>query len=84
MGVNVTIQDDTLVGTHDLSYNFFITERDIGSNLATSMLANVQELNTFATVSAESRSLTQLTEDYLQSFNIILYGGWSEVSKLIN
>lgn len=80
MGVSVTLQDHSFVQIEDLSYNFFVNEADVNKSLALSMVERVQELNTFAKVSYELRSITELPDEYFSDFDVILVSGCSQVN----
>ena len=71
-GVSVTIQDDKNVTANDLASNFFLSKDDIGSNIAKSALSRISNLNNFATVKEETKSLSELSDEYFKQFAVIM------------
>ena len=78
----MTLHDSTTVSREDLSYNFFIDDTNVGQNLASAMIKNVQELNSYARVHHEDKPFHALTEEFFDGFDVISYGGWSEVGNI--
>ena len=61
-----------MVTDDDLSSNFFLNVNDVGKPMAAAALSRIQELNNYATVSIESKSLSELGDNYFEKFNVIL------------
>ena len=72
LGVSIVIQDTRVVTDDDLSSNFFLNVNDIGKPMATAALHRIQDLNSYATVTVETRSLNELNDNYFDKFNVIL------------
>ena len=71
-GVNITIQDDSAVSVHDLSSNFFLRAGDVGQSTVLASLPRIQQLNSFATVTTETRSLDSLEDAFFARFTVVL------------
>lgn len=71
-GMNVTIQDASVVRAEDLSFNFFISLDDVGSSTIQAALPRIQQLNTFTTVGVETRPLRDLDDAFFAHFTVIL------------
>lgn len=77
-GVSVVLLDQRTVDESDLAYNYFLKNDDVGNNVAEAACPRIQELNSFASVSVEKRSLSSLLEsdaDFLLQFTEILVSG---------
>ena len=78
-GMSICVNDSGVVAPGDLgSSGFFVRTEDLGKNMAESALPRIQELNNFANVSSETRSLEQLEDSFFQQFNIISLTNASE------
>lgn len=71
-GVNITIQDDSAVSAEDLSSNFFLRAGDVGQSTVLASLPRIQQLNSFASVTTETRSLDALEDDSFARFAVVL------------
>ena len=78
-GVNVVIQDAATVSVRDLSSNFFLTAADVGAPTVEAALPRIQQLNTYASVTAETRPLHQLGDDFFRDFSVVVVHDCSEV-----
>mmetsp|Transcript_25953 Transcript_25953/g.79824 ORF Transcript_25953/g.79824 Transcript_25953/m.79824 type:complete len:124 (-) Transcript_25953:4-375(-) len=56
-GFGATLADDATVAAKDLAYNFFVSDADVGANVAAASLPKVAELNPFARVDAKDAGL---------------------------
>jgi molybdopterin/thiamine biosynthesis adenylyltransferase len=79
-GVGVVVVDHRTVMESDLAYNFFLTDHDLGKNVAEAAVPRIQELNSFASVSVESRTLQDILlltglDDYIAQFSEVLVSG---------
>uniref|UniRef100_V9KCN4 E1 ubiquitin-activating enzyme n=1 Tax=Callorhinchus milii TaxID=7868 RepID=V9KCN4_CALMI len=66
---SVTIHDQGLAQWVDLSSQFFLREEDLGKNRAEVSQPRLAELNTYVPVTAY---LGELTEEYLQQFQVVV------------
>ena len=71
-GVNLTIQDDSLVDLPGLGSNYFVTKEDLGKNVAESSHSKIQNLNMYAKVDFETKPLKDIDDLYFKNFNVII------------
>jgi ubiquitin-like 1-activating enzyme E1 A len=71
-GMNVTIQDASVVRAEDLSFNFFLSLDEVGNSTIQAALPRIQQLNTFTTVGVETRPLRDLDDAFFAPFTVIL------------
>ena len=83
-GVNVVIQDSETVHARDLSSNFFLTSADVGATTVAAALPRIQQLNTYASVTAETRPLHQLDDDYFRGFSVVVVHDCAEVRDVLH
>eukprot|EP01041_Mallomonas_annulata_P007354 gene7354-15011_t len=81
-GLNLVIQDSSNIFADDLSANFFFTNEDIGSKRADVACARIQDLNHYATVQSELRPLSELDDNFFNSFSVILLSDCLEEQAL--
>lgn len=77
-GISLVIQDSTVIESVDLSANFFFTLEDIGCNKAKIACERVQDLNQYASVTGEERSLSELDDSFFKSFSVVLLSDCSQ------
>lgn len=78
-GMSVTIQDASVVTEEDLCCNFFLNESDLGKKIAVSALPRVKELNPFALIQNETKTIDELPDAFFADFNVILISSCNEV-----
>lgn len=79
-GVKAVVLHDTAdCQLQDLSAQFYLTEKDVGSNRAVACQEKLQELNTAVSVSASS---SELSEGFLTQFQVISWSS-AHVSSLV-
>ena len=71
-GLSGTLLSDRNVQSHDVQPMLFVDAGMIGTNVATAMLSNVQELNPLATLVADTRPLSTLGAKDLAAYNVIV------------
>lgn len=77
-GVNVTIQDSTLVDISDLGANCFLRVDDIGKNVAQSCHGPIQALNGYSAVVCETRPVASIDDEFFSQFNVVLLSADSQ------
>lgn len=68
----LTLQSSLTLDSEDLAYNFFVRSENIGENAAQASTVGVQRLNPRVAVDAETRPLSELDEEFLTSYNVVL------------
>lgn len=68
----LTLQSSLTLDSEDLAYNFFVISENIGENAAQASTVGVQRLNPRVAVDAETRPLSELDEEFLTSYNVVL------------
>eukprot|EP00598_Pedospumella_elongata_P012116 CAMPEP_0185004896 /NCGR_PEP_ID=MMETSP1098-20130426/80513_1 /TAXON_ID=89044 /ORGANISM="Spumella elongata, Strain CCAP 955/1" /LENGTH=249 /DNA_ID=CAMNT_0027532803 /DNA_START=40 /DNA_END=785 /DNA_ORIENTATION=- len=71
-GMSVTLQASRAVQYDDLSHNFFLSVDDVGAQMVSAVLPRVQELNAFANIVGEARTLEELPDEFFLGFSVIL------------
>lgn len=71
-GINVVIQDHKIATDVDAAINFFLTEEDMNTKRAEAALHRIKEMNTLVDVSCETRSLEELSDDFLRAFRLVV------------
>eukprot|EP00163_Fabomonas_tropica_P025710 TRINITY_DN4500_c0_g1_i3.p1 TRINITY_DN4500_c0_g1~~TRINITY_DN4500_c0_g1_i3.p1 ORF type:complete len:1158 (-),score=246.08 TRINITY_DN4500_c0_g1_i3:101-3457(-) len=82
----LTIHDHGEVEAQDLSGQFFVKDKDIGSNRATVTAASLQELNPYVRVSVHSDNDTPLTALPLSAFDgyqCVVIADWAPHATLV-
>jgi molybdopterin/thiamine biosynthesis adenylyltransferase len=77
--MHVVIQDSGVVHIRDLASNFFVTASDEGASVVEASLPRIRQLNTFTTVEAETRPLSQLDDSFFRQFGVVLLNDIPEV-----
>jgi molybdopterin/thiamine biosynthesis adenylyltransferase len=78
-GMSVCVQDSGKVTRGDLSSSgYFIQNCDEGKDMVDAALPRIQELNTFAKVSGEKKTLNELDDDFYLGFSVICIADASE------
>ncbi|AQZ12004.1 AOS1 (YPR180W) [Zygosaccharomyces parabailii] len=68
----LTILDDSIVTEQDLSSQFFISAKDIGSQRLQSAKARVQELNPRVELTFDTQNFDQKTGDFFGNFDLVI------------
>ena len=68
----VSLQDEGLVETADLSSQFYFKDTDVGQNRAKCCAVKLQELNPAVKVSVVEASVGTTEEDFLSQFNVVV------------
>jgi ubiquitin-like 1-activating enzyme E1 A len=78
-GMSICVQDSGVVNVAELgSGGYFLDMDDISKNRVLAALPRIQELNSFASVTSETRPLAQLDADFLRQFNVVCLANASE------
>jgi ubiquitin-like 1-activating enzyme E1 A len=78
-GMSICVQDSGVVNIAELgSAGYFLDMDDIGKNRVAAALPRIQELNSFAKVTSETRPLEHLDLEFLRQFNVICLANASE------
>jgi ubiquitin-like 1-activating enzyme E1 A len=73
-GVSVVIYEPMAVQASDLAYNFFLSQADVGQNIAQASATRLQQLNPFAGVLVETMPVLQLESGYFDQYSVVLAG----------
>lgn len=79
----LTLQSSLTLDSEDLAYNFFVRSENIGENAAQASTVGVQRLNPRVAVDAETRPLSELDEEFLTSYNVVLTTQSEDKEQLI-
>jgi len=66
---SVTLHDTKITIKKDLTTQFFLREKDLGTNRVTACYQRLSELNTYVPISAYT---DELTEDYLKKYKVVV------------
>lgn len=74
-GINLVLADEEKVTDADLGINFFLAPTDIGTTRSAACLPRVREMNTLVTVDALAKAVTELTDEELAGFRLVVHCG---------
>lgn len=81
-GISVTVQDSTIVSGDDIGgAQFFVGKDDLGENRVKAATPRIQELNPFTKIQFITKSISDITDNELASFQVICMSGGSLVDQ---
>jgi ubiquitin-like 1-activating enzyme E1 A len=81
-GISIVVQDVELCTAEDLGGNFFLSPEDIGTPRGPAALHRVREMNPHISVEVDNRAMSELSQEYLSRFGVVLVSDASDKDAL--